>query len=100
MSDIVERLRQHEWGGSKPSIFSDAADEIERLQGLLAEHPTTQLKVLWAAEDIEHMRAENERLRAALNGVVEAARFTQGLHPELVDAIKAARAALAHEHGT
>jgi hypothetical protein len=69
MSDIVERLRQHEWGGSKPSIFSDAADEIERLQGLLAEHPTTQLKVLWAAEDIEHMRAENERLRAALKYV-------------------------------
>ena len=32
MTDIVERLRQHQWGGTKPSIFSDAADEIERLR--------------------------------------------------------------------
>jgi hypothetical protein len=66
--DIVERLREHEWGGTKPSIFSDAADEIERLRSLLPEHPTTQLKVLWTAEDIEHLRSENERLRAALKG--------------------------------
>jgi hypothetical protein len=28
MSHIVERLREHEWGGTKPSIFSDAAAEI------------------------------------------------------------------------
>ena len=91
MSDIVERLRQHEWGGSKPSIFSDAADEIERLQGLLAEHPTTQLKVLWAAEDIEHMRAENERLRAALKYVAS----LPGADPLTGQlAVTAARAAL------
>ena len=39
----------------------------------MAEHPTTQLKVLWAAEDIEHLRAENERLRAALTEIARLA---------------------------
>jgi hypothetical protein len=37
---------------------------------------------------------EVERLRDALNGVVEAARFTQGLPEPLAEAIEAARAAL------
>jgi hypothetical protein len=39
-------------------------------------------------------RAENERLCAALNGVVEAARFIQGLPGPLSAAIDAARDAL------
>jgi hypothetical protein len=39
-------------------------------------------------------RAENDRLRASLNGVVEAARFTRDLPVPLSEAIEAARAAL------
>jgi hypothetical protein len=55
--------------GAAPSHqYTDAADEIERLRGLLAEHPTTQLKVLWATEDIEHLRAENELLARCADG--------------------------------
>ena len=34
-TDIVERLRQHEWGSTTPSIFSEAADDIERLRAAL-----------------------------------------------------------------
>jgi hypothetical protein len=40
---------------------------------------------------------EIERSRAALNGVVEAARFTQGLPGPLSEAIEVARAALTRE---
>ena len=51
----------------------------------MAEHPTTQLKVLWAAEDIEHLRAENERLRAALT---EIARLSANDSPWFAETLK------------
>jgi hypothetical protein len=44
--------------------------------------------------DMHEGADEIERLRAALNGIVEAARFTQDLPSPLLDAIEAARAAL------
>ena len=50
--DIVTRLRQHhEWfgnGGQPTSIWEDAADEIERLQGEVCR--LTRLANLWEAE--------------------------------------------------
>ena len=50
--DIVTRLRKHhEWfgnGGQPTSIWEDAADEIERLQGEVCR--LTRLANLWEAE--------------------------------------------------
>jgi hypothetical protein len=63
MTDIVERLRQVVSPGNLPSgwheataVCAEAADEIERLTGLLEWHDTTVPEIL----------ADNERLRAAL----------------------------------
>jgi hypothetical protein len=58
--------------------------------------PITSLKE-WRTilnELVAGERAENESLRAALESVVGAARFTQGLPEPLAEAIEAARAAL------
>jgi hypothetical protein len=78
-TDIVERLR-------KPTSVRDK-------------------DLLEAADIIIELRVENssanaaiERLRAALNGVVEAARLTQGLDRRLTHAIEIARTALTKEH--
>jgi hypothetical protein len=53
MTDIVERLREHDWGGTKPSIFSDAADEIERLRRQLVE---VEALVVDQQDQIERLR--------------------------------------------
>ena len=83
MSHIVERLREHEWGGTKPSIFSDAADEIEtaraasRRRGAhgLPARPDRTLACgsAWAADAIRYQQASPARelveaARAALKG--------------------------------
>ena len=70
MSDIVDRLRQHEWGGTKPSIFSDAADEIETLRARLVG-----VEALMA-----YQQDQIERLRAALRGLLML--FDTNKHPQ------------------
>ena len=86
MARLMETKASITWREQDAAQLRKAADEIERLRAALRiEEWRKILNDLVAGE-----RAENERLCAALNGVVEAARFTQGLHPELVDALKAA----------
>jgi hypothetical protein len=55
MTDIVERLRMQEIADC-----DEAADEIERLRGLLAWHDSTVHEIL----------ADNTRLRAVLHQLV------------------------------
>jgi hypothetical protein len=54
MTDIVERLRGHDWDGSgfSESLAEEAADEIERLRAIAQAHNDSLVERI----------AENERL--------------------------------------
>jgi hypothetical protein len=82
MTDIVEQLRQHEWGGTKPSIFSDAAAEIEKLRA----------RLVGVEALLVDQHGQIERLRAALRGLLML--FDTNKHPPARELVEAARAAL------
>jgi hypothetical protein len=68
MTDIVERLRVPCACGL--GLRDEAADEIERLQAAL-DRLTTQRR-----QDIGQLRAENERLQAALSKAIDELSYT------------------------
>jgi hypothetical protein len=86
--NIVERLREFLSDPVDSPALNQAADEIERLR---------EAKRRWSS--VADKRATQvAELRAALNGVVEAAKFTTNLPEPFVGAIDKARAAL-QRHG-
>jgi hypothetical protein len=75
MTDIVERLRMQEIADC-----DEAADEIERLRGLLAWHDSTVPEIL----------ADNTRLRALLQELID----IEGPQPGTADWAEKVRPAL------
>ena len=65
--DIVDRLRNYKWW--EDGLEIEAAAEIERLRAALKLAQNLDEPLLL---EIERLRAENERLRAALRSVFEA----------------------------
>jgi hypothetical protein len=57
MTDIVKRLRRQEGNNSKPTLYTEAAEEIERLR-----------EVLWTIANDEMVRWPARVARAALEG--------------------------------
>ena len=64
MSDIVERLRSPEFADvAAKYLMAEAADEIEMLRRVEIEAAE------WVEERTRRLRADNERLRAALQKI-------------------------------
>ena len=106
MSDIVEKLRAdiegpelHGCIGCAEILMHEAADEIERLQA--AKRRALAIADERSKENVE-LRAENERLRAALGTAIAAMEIASAL-PEVEaeydfsHAIKTAWAAYGHD---
>jgi NH3-dependent NAD+ synthetase len=104
--DIVERLREHrmttDWQVAV-SEAHEAADEIERLRGELADAETDAVhdrqQIRENAASITALQAENTKLRAALDRLywyaerLEGVVYGQGNEGE-IEVMKEARAAL------
>jgi regulator of replication initiation timing len=82
MTDIIERVRGHDWDGSgfSESLAEEAADEIERLRAIAQAHNDSLVARIEEVERLSHsiitdernpLRAENERLREALEEIAK-----------------------------
>lgn len=77
--DIVTRLRHKQrlrepWDMRKEPIFGEAADEIERLRGLIAEWDEAFQWACWDDETGDDCEATRDRLDAAQDALREEAR--------------------------
>jgi cell shape-determining protein MreC len=102
MTDIVERVRAHDWDGSGfgESLAEEAADEIERLRAIAQAHNDSLVERIEEnealrdeneqhkrqreydneqmdryEEQITALRAENERLREALRQIADSEEY-------------------------
>jgi hypothetical protein len=91
--DIIERLRLG--GPNAWEVYGEAADEIEKLRRRNSYLVHTDKDIQVQNIEIDRLRAENERLRAALTKIMDRADMRMGSKVS-DDVVAIAREALDH----